>query len=98
MNGAWNLPEEMKQSVGTKLDILCVSGHKKEISQIVSLYPNVVWMSPKSRETIEPEVTGLLYFKTKDEFTANCGHTFINFWSTFFNTKSGYFKYLKLRF
>lgn len=62
MNGAWNLPEEMKQSVGVKLDMLCVSGHKKEIAEIVKLYPNVVWMSPKSRETIEPEVASLLYY------------------------------------
>lgn len=62
MNGAWNLPEEMKQSVGSKLDILCISAHKKEISDIAKKVPNVVWMSPKSREHIDEETKDKIFF------------------------------------
>lgn len=62
MNGAWNLPDSMQQSVGKKLDILCISAHKKEISVIANKVSNVVWMSPKSRETISETTKEKLYF------------------------------------
>jgi len=62
MNGAWNLPEDMQQSVGTKLDILCISGHKKEIDTVVSHVPQVIWMSPKSRDELSKETAEALFF------------------------------------
>lgn len=61
MNGAWQLPEEMCNSVGRKLDILCISGHKKEIDDIVTRVENTVWMSPKSRD--------ILSVKTKEQLS-----------------------------
>lgn len=66
MNGAWNLPEEMIQSVGKKLDILCISAHKKEIPMIVDMVPKVIWMSPKSRDVIADETKEKLFFYPVD--------------------------------
>jgi hypothetical protein len=62
MNGAWNLPQEMKSSVGEKLDLLCISGHKKEIDDIVKKVPLVVWMSPKNREFLSKDTKQALCF------------------------------------
>lgn len=62
MNGAWKLPDDMIQSIGSKLDILCISGHKKEIDSIVATLPNVVWMSPKSRDNLSDSARDKLSF------------------------------------
>ena len=66
MNGAWNLPSKMQLSVGSKLDILCISAHKKEIAEIASRVPNVVWMSPKSREVIDEKTRERIFFYPVD--------------------------------
>ncbi len=62
MNGAWSLPEEMQQSIGSKLDILCISGHKKEIESIIQNVSQVIWMSPKSRDQLSQQTIDALYF------------------------------------
>ncbi|WP_127471186.1 hypothetical protein [Thiomicrorhabdus aquaedulcis] len=62
MNGAWNLPENMRLSVGQRLDILCVSGAKKEINALVEKLSNVVYMSPKNRNVISDTISKNLYF------------------------------------
>lgn len=66
MNEAWNLPSEMKESVGNRLDILCISGHKKEIELIAKNVPNVVWMSPKNRDVIPETVKSEIFFYPTD--------------------------------
>lgn len=66
MNGAWNLPDAMQESVGNKLDILCISGHKKEINQVVSEVSQVIWMSPKSRDDLTQDTTNQLFFYPVD--------------------------------
>lgn len=69
MNGAWKLPDAMQASVGNKLDILCISGHKKEINQVVSEVSQVIWMSPKSRDELTQETTNQLFFYPVDWWT-----------------------------
>ena len=66
MNGAWNLPPQMQKSVGTRLDILCISAHKKEIAEIAIKVPNVIWMSPKSRDVIDDKTKEKLFFYPVD--------------------------------
>lgn len=66
MNGAWNLPEDMKLSVGSKLDLLCISGHKKEIDTIANQVSQIMWMSPKSRDTLSHETKDKLFFYPVD--------------------------------
>ena len=55
MNGAWDLPKELQESVGKKIDLLCISGHKKEIDFIVKAVPLTMWMSPKNRDIISED-------------------------------------------
>lgn len=62
MNGAWDLPVNMQASVGKCLDILCVSGAKKQIDSMVEKLPNVVYMSPKNRNLISDRTSEKLYF------------------------------------
>lgn len=53
INRAWDLPEAMKKDVGTKLDILCISGgERKNLESLVNSPFITVWMARKRREEI----------------------------------------------
>lgn len=62
MNRAWNMPEEMKEHVGYKLDILAVSIEQENIDQLVNQYDTVLWMTPKHRDEFIKDTTDRLYF------------------------------------
>jgi hypothetical protein len=56
----------MKLSVGLKLDLLCISGHKKEIDYIANQVEQVMWMSPKNRDVISKTTQQKLFFYPLD--------------------------------
>ncbi|MEA1989493.1 MAG: hypothetical protein U9N57_09865 [Pseudomonadota bacterium] len=62
MNRAWNMPEEMKEHVGYKLDILAASIEQENIDQLVNQYDTVLWMTPKHRDEFIKETTDRLHF------------------------------------
>ncbi|KUJ73006.1 glycosyltransferase family 29 protein [Thiomicrospira sp. WB1] len=62
MNFAWQLPQAMQEAVGTRTDLLCVSGAKKEINDMVATLPRVMYMSPKSRDLLTDATRQKLYF------------------------------------
>ena len=62
MNRAWNMPEEMKEHVGYKLDILAASIEQENIDQLVNQYDTVLWMTPKHRDEFIKDTTDRLYF------------------------------------
>ncbi|VAW49396.1 hypothetical protein MNBD_GAMMA03-2132 [hydrothermal vent metagenome] len=66
MNDAWKLPEEMKQSVGTRLDLLCVSGKKTKIEKLAEKEFLVMWMSPKNRDMISKSTCDNIEFYPLD--------------------------------
>ena len=66
MNDAWQLPEEMKKSVGTKLDLLCVSGKKRKIDVLAEKEFKVMWMSPKNRDLVSDQAREKIYFYPLD--------------------------------
>lgn len=70
MNDAWQLPEEMKKSVGAHLDILCVSGKKRKIDELAEKKFSVIWMSPKNRDIISEATREKIYFYPLDWWKA----------------------------
>ncbi len=66
MNDAWQLPEEMKRSVGTRLDLLCVSGKKRKIEELAEKAFLVMWMSPKNRDMISKSTCDKIDFYPLD--------------------------------
>lgn len=62
INGAWNLPNELQESVGVRLDILCISEAKKNLEYLINNIPNVIFMSPKNRNFISKKSSNSLYF------------------------------------
>lgn len=66
MNRAWDLPIQMKQDVGSKTDIVCLSADREKLATILSRYSNVVWMTPKKRSELEPSLLPNLYFYPLD--------------------------------
>lgn len=61
MNRAWKLSPAMREHAGTKLDILCLSTEIKNLQTIVAQYEHTVWMTPKHRKRISPDITAKLY-------------------------------------
>ena len=66
MNRAWAMPNEMKEHVGKKLDMLAVSIEQENIDFLVSEYPTVLWMTPKHRDEFKEETTDKLFFYPLD--------------------------------
>ncbi|WP_158235995.1 glycosyltransferase family 29 protein [Hydrogenovibrio sp. SC-1] len=66
MNRAWDLPTAMKQDVGTKTDIVCLSADREKLATILSRYSDVVWMTPKKRSELEPLLLPSLFFYPLD--------------------------------
>jgi hypothetical protein len=62
MNGAWKLPKKLQASVGNRIHLMCMSGHKKEIDSIVKAVPLTMWMSPKNRDLLSEETKKLIHF------------------------------------
>ena len=62
MNRAWDLPDEMKEHVGSRLDLLSCSIEKENIDHLVQELDFVMWMTPKHRETFSEETAEQLYF------------------------------------
>ncbi len=62
MNGAWKLPKKLQASVGKRVDLMCMSGHKKEMDTIVKAVPLTMWMSPKNRDVLSEEAKQLMHF------------------------------------
>lgn len=78
MNRAWAMPEEMKEHVGHKLDILAVSIEQDNIDFLVDEYPTVLWMTPKHRDEFKSATQDKLFFyplewwqELYDQFGAN---------------------------
>lgn len=68
LNRAWDLPETMKQDVGSKTDIICLSADREKLSTILSKHKNVVWMTPKKRSDLETSLLPRLYFYPIDSW------------------------------
>ncbi len=68
INGAWDLPKELQDSVGKRIDLLCISGHKKEIDSIVDAVPMIMWMSPKNRDVISENTKKSMHFYPLDSW------------------------------
>lgn len=62
MNRAWAMPDEMKKSVGSRLDVLAASIEQENIDYLVDKYPVVLWMTPKHRDLFSPKATEELFF------------------------------------
>lgn len=63
INRAWNLPESMKNDVGRRLDILCISGgERKNLENLVSSEFRTIWMARKRRDEINPDIANKLSF------------------------------------
>ena len=62
MNSAWKLPKKMQASVGKRIDLMCMSGHKKEMDSIVKAVPLTMWMSPKNRDVLSDDAKELIHF------------------------------------
>lgn len=62
MNRAWAMPDEMKQDIGSRIDILCVSIEQDHIEKLSREYDHVIWMTPKHREEFSESLKDRLYF------------------------------------
>lgn len=62
MNRAWDLPEEMKQEVGSKTDIICLSADREKLAAILGKHSAVIWMTPKKRSALDKSLLVHLYF------------------------------------
>lgn len=62
MNRAWDLPEYMQRNVGQKADIICLSDERERLSDILSKYSEVIWMTPKKRSKLNKSILPKLYF------------------------------------
>lgn len=62
MNGAWKLPRKLQKSVGKRIDLMCMSAHRREIDSIVKVVPLTMWMSPKNRDMLSEESKQLMHF------------------------------------
>lgn len=70
MNEAWQLPDEMVQSVGSRLELLCVSGKQRKIDELAEKEFMVMWMSPKNRDTISRTTCDKINFYPLDWWQA----------------------------
>lgn len=61
MNRAWDLNDEQKKSVGSRIDVLMASTEKRCIQAAAKKSSWVVWMTPKHRDEL-PTVSNMCYY------------------------------------